>query len=234
MGRPRSAEGHRVSLVVTLIFVSVLLAVFLLDVFVIRPWEKRRLPRRAVDADAALQFAVPRALFFHPGHVWARVDDDGRVTVGIDDFVRTVVGDIQAVELPSVGDRLIAGRPAMIIRQGERRLSLVAPLSGTVTESNHDLGRDPVRLRWRPYKEGWAYRLEPDVGATRDLATLRIGKDAAAWMGGEIDRLRYLFDDGALEPPVEGGLTRAADEAWPAFERGFLAANEGQGEGVSK
>ncbi len=218
---------------VTLIFVSVLLAVFLLDVVVIRPWERRHLPRRASDADAALEFAVPRALFFHPGHVWARVDDDGRVTVGIDDLARTVIGDLSTVELPSVGDRVIAGRPAMTIHRGDRRLRLVAPLSGTVIDSNHDLGRDSVRLRWRPYKEGWAYRLEPEAGATREMGSLRIGSDAAAWMGGEIDRLRRLFEEGALESPVEGALARAADEAWPAFEVGFLAADAGHGKEVS-
>lgn len=217
---------------VTLIFVSVLVAVFLLDVLVIRPWERRHLPRREPDADAALEFAVPRALFFHPGHVWARVDDDGRITVGIDDLARTVIGDLSTVELPSVGDRVIAGHPAMTIRRGDRRVRLVAPLSGTVTDSNHDLGRDTVRLRWRPYKEGWAYRLEPDLGSTREIASLRIGKGAAVWMNGEIDRLRRLFEEGTLESPVEGALARAADAAWPAFEVGFLGAGPGPGEEV--
>ncbi len=217
---------------VTLTFVSVLLAVFLLDVVVIRPWERRHLPGRAPDADAALEFAVPRALFFHPGHVWARVDDDGGVTVGIDDFARTVIGDLSTVELPSVGDRVVAGRPAMTVLQGGRRLRLVAPLSGRVTAANHDLGRDSVRLRWRPYKEGWAYRLEPDLGSTREIASLRIGKDAAAWMNGEIGHLRRLFEEGTLESPVEGALARAAEGAWPAFEDGFLAAEAGPGEEV--
>jgi glycine cleavage system H protein len=218
--------------VVTLVFVAVLLVVVLFDLFIIRPWEARRPPKHTAEADAALEFAVPRAVFFHPGHVWARVEDDGRVTVGIDDLVRTVVGDLSTVELPSVGDRVIAGRPAMTIHRGDRRLRLVAPLSGTVIDSNHDLGRDPVRLRWRPYKEGWAYRLEPEAGATKEMGSLRIGSNAAAWMGGEIDRLRRLFDEGTLESPVEGALARAADGAWPAFEVGFLGAEAGPLEGV--
>jgi glycine cleavage system H protein len=209
---------------VTLIFVSVLLATVLLDFLVIRPWEARHLPQPATDTDAALEFAVPRAIFFHPGHTWARVDNDGRVAVGIDDLARTVIGDLSTVELPVVGDRVIAGRPAVVIRQGERRLRLAAPLSGTVIESNDDLGRDPTRLRWRPYKEGWMYRLEPEEGVAREMASLAIGKDAATWMKTEIERLRLLFDEGILTAPVEGALTRGADEAWAAVERDFLGS----------
>jgi len=209
--------------VVTLAFVAVLLAVFLLDLLVIRPWEARRPPKEPDGGDAALEFVVPRTVFFHPGHVWARIDDDGGVTVGIDDLARTAIGDLSSVELPSVGDRLIAGRPAMAVRQGKRWLRMVAPLSGRVTATNGDFGRDPVRLRWRPYKEGWAYRLDPDAGATREIASLRIGREAAAWMGREIERLRRLFDVGTFDPPVEGSLTRADDRAWSAFEHGFLA-----------
>ncbi len=217
---------------VTLVFIAVLLAAFLLDVLLIRPWEARHLPKHAADVDTALEFAVPRGVFFHPGHVWARVDDDGRTTVGIDDLARTVIGDLSMVDLPPVGDRLIAGRSAVVIRQGKRRLRLVAPLSGTVTDSNHELGRDPVQLRWRPYKEGWMYRLEPEKGAAQEIALLRIGKDAADWMDGEIDRLRQKFDEGKLVAPVEGALTRADEGTWSTFECGFLGATEGHGEEV--
>lgn len=207
---------------VTLIFVAVLLAVILLDVIVIRPWEVRHLPKPATDTDATLEFAVPRAIFFHPGHTWARVDNDGRVAVGIDDLARTVIGDLSSVELPSVGDRVIAGRPAVVIRSGERRLRLAAPLSGTVIDSNGEFGRDPNRLRWRPYKEGWMYRLEPEEGVAREMASLRIGRDAAVWMGVEIERLRRSFDEGRFTAPVEGALARENDKAWSAFERDFL------------
>lgn len=207
---------------VTVIFVSVLLAVVLLDVFIIRPWEARHMPRPATDADAALEIAVPRSVFLHPGHVWARVDNDGRIAVGIDDLARTVIGDLSTVNLPAVGDHVTAGRPAAVVRQGDRQLRLAAPLSGTVIESNDEFGRDPNRLRWRPYKEGWLYRLEPEQGVARELASLRMGKDAAVWMGDEIERLWRWFDDGRLTAPVEGALVRGNDEAWSAFEHDFL------------
>jgi glycine cleavage system H lipoate-binding protein len=208
--------------VVTLVFVAVLLAAFVLDVWLIRPWEAKHRPPSSAPDDASLEFVVPRTLFFHPGHTWARLDGDGLVTVGVDDLARTVIGDLEAVELPAVGEHLTAGQPALTVRQKTRRLRLVAPVSGTVTEVNAAIGRDPVRLRWRPYKEGWSYRVAPSDQLSVELGRSAISRDAESWMRVELDRLGLLFEDGTMSPPVEGALQRAGDDVWARFERDFL------------
>ncbi len=197
---------------VTLVFVAMLVAAFALDRWVISPWEVRHRPATSAADDASLEIVVPRTLFFHPGHSWARLDSDGQVTVGFDDFARTVVGDLGSIELPTIGQRLVAGKPALAFRQATGRLSLPAPVSGTVTEVNRVLGSDPVRLRWRPYKEGWAFRLAPGDKLASELGRLHIGRDAENWMQQELDRLRRLFAVGLLESPVEGTLQRSAAE----------------------
>jgi glycine cleavage system H protein len=208
--------------VVTLVFVAVLLAAFALDLWLIRPWEAKHRPAPTAHEDAALEFVVPRTLFFHPGHTWARLDDDGRVTVGVDDLARTMVGDLSAVELPAVGEHVTEGQPALGVRQGARRLRFAAPVSGTVTEINAALGRDPVRLRWRPYKEGWAFRLAPDDRLSAELGSLAIGREAERWMAGEMERLRDLFACELLAGPVEGALQKAGDDAWALVQRNVL------------
>jgi glycine cleavage system H protein len=217
---PGWVEGDRN--VVTLIFVAVLLTAVAIDFLLIRPWERRHLPDAPGDTDASLEFVVPRTLFFDLGHTWARLDEDELVTVGLDDLARTLIGEISSVELPSVGARLTAGQPAFGVRQGTRRLDFASPVSGTVTEINPALGRDPIRLRWRPYKEGWALRLAPGDRLSAELGGLVIGRDAQRWMLTELDRLESLFERGVLSPPVEGALQRAGDDAWPVFERDVL------------
>lgn len=202
---------------VTLVFVAVILAAVALDVWVIRPWTEKHRPRIGHSHDAPVEIVVPRTLFFHPGHTWARLDDDGRVTVGVDDLVRTAAGDLSAVELPAVGDSVRAGERAMSILVGGRRLALAVPVSGTVVEANAALGRDPVRLRWRPYKEGWAFRVTPGDGLARELACLVIGREAERWMRGELDRFAELLDDGGASPPPTGALAHAGDRAWAFF-----------------
>jgi glycine cleavage system H protein len=203
--------------VVTLVFVAVILAAVALDVWVIRPWTEKHRPRVGHSHDAPIEIVVPRTLFFHPGHTWARLDDDGKVTVGVDDLVRTVAGDLSAVELPAVGNAVRAGDRAMSIRVGPRSLALPAPVGGTVSEVNAVLGKDPVRLRWRPYKEGWAFRISPGDSLSRELAELVIGRDAQRWMRKELDRLSELIGDGVPSPPLAGALAHPGSGAWALF-----------------
>jgi hypothetical protein len=94
---------------VTLVFVAILLLAFALDLWVIRPLEKQRPSTDTSRADAALEFIVPRTLFFHPGHTWARLDDDGLATAGVDDVVCTAVGQNWSVEAPAAGTQNTAG-----------------------------------------------------------------------------------------------------------------------------
>ena len=218
---------------VTLVFVAVLLAAFALDLWFIQPWEAKHRPKSTVHGDAALEIVVPRTLFFHPGHTWARLDHDGQVTVGVDDLARTVIGDLSAVELPAIGQRLKAGEAALGSRQGVRRLRFAAPVSGTVTEVNAALGRDPVRLRWRPYKEGWAFRLAPDDRLSAELGSLAIGREAERWMAAEMERLRDLFACELLTGPLEGSLQKAGDDAWALVQHNILRLDGATQEVVS-
>lgn len=210
--------GRGVRAVVTLVFVAVILAAVALDVWVIRPWTERHRPPSAHSTGASLEIVVPRTLFFHPGHTWARLDEDGRVTVGVDDLVRTVTGDLSSVEVPAPGTALRAGERAMSILVGSRSLALPAPVSGTVSEVNAALGKDPVRLRWRPYKEGWAFRVAPGDSLARELAGLVIGREAERWMRNELDRLAELIGEGVASPPLTGLLAHGGGRAWAFFE----------------
>jgi glycine cleavage system H protein len=205
--------------VVTLVFVGVILVVVAIDMCLIQPYEKRHASTKAKGIDTAVEFVVPRTLFFHPGHTWLRLDDDGLVTVGIDDFARTLIGDFSTVEPPEVGSQLRIGEPLIGVRTGGGQLSLVAPVSGTVAESNTALGKDTVRLRWRPYKEGWVARLAPGDALPVELAGLTIGRDAERWMCSELDRLTEIVENGTLEMPLEGTLQRVDSDLMARMER---------------
>src|SRR5512134_2298125 len=49
-------------------------------------------------------FQVPAGVHLHPGHTWARLEADGLVAVGADDFAHKLVGPAR-VRLPALGDR---------------------------------------------------------------------------------------------------------------------------------
>ena len=52
---------------------------------------------------------IPGDLKFLKSHEWARVEGDGKVTIGISDHAQELLGDLVYVELPNVGDRVEAG-----------------------------------------------------------------------------------------------------------------------------
>jgi len=210
--------------VVTLVFVAVLLAAMALDWLVMRRLEGGLGLGAAGHPKPAIELVVPRTLFFHPGHSWARLDEDGSVTVGIDDLIRTLVGCFSTINGPSVGDFVVAGQPAMVIGENGQALRIPAPVSGRVTEVNRRIGSDPVLLRWRPYKEGWVFRLIPGDRLSTELGLLAIGNDAARWMADEMGRAENMFRNGLLESPVEGALERAGAAAWATVERELLGS----------
>jgi glycine cleavage system H lipoate-binding protein len=218
---------------VTLVFVAVLLAVVALDVWLIHPWERKHSRYAPRHAGAPLELVVPRNLFFHPGHTWARLDADGLITVGIDDLAQTLAGEPLEFEPPVVGSSVTAGQPAFGIGSQERRLRLAAPVSGTVAKVNPEFGKDPVRLRWQPYKEGWMFRVAPGDRLSAELQAMAIGRDAELWMRSELDRLDRLFDQGVLGPAVVGALQNSGTDTRALIEREIFRVENHRQERVS-
>ena len=48
-------------------------------------------------------------VFLHPAHVWARVEEQGKVRIGLDDFAQRLVGRIYSVGLPVAETRVSNG-----------------------------------------------------------------------------------------------------------------------------
>jgi glycine cleavage system H protein len=120
----------------------------------------RLAPVAAVPAfGRALQF--PKDVYYHYGHAWAKLDEDKRVRVGFDDFTQQVMGDIEEIEVPSVGSQLKQGEAAWKLRRGNRKLSQLAPLGGTVVEVNEKLIKDPSIANLSPYEKGWVLKIQP-------------------------------------------------------------------------
>ena len=107
----------------------------------------------------ALQF--PNDVYYHDGHAWAKLDEGNRVRIGLDDFTQQVMGDIEDIEIPSIGSQLKQGEVAWKLSQGKRKLSQLAPLGGTVVELNEKLIKNPSLANSSPYEKGWILKIQP-------------------------------------------------------------------------
>jgi glycine cleavage system H protein len=65
---------------------------------------------------------IPGDLKFLKSHEWARLEGNGRVTVGISDHAQGLLGDLVYVELPSVGDTIEAGNAAAVVESVKAEL----------------------------------------------------------------------------------------------------------------
>jgi glycine cleavage system H protein len=104
---------------------------------------------------------TPIELKYASTHEWARLEEDGTVTVGITDHAQAALGDVVFVETPEVGVVLAAGDDAGVVESVKAASDIYAPLTGEVLAINTLLEDDPETVNSDPYNEGWFYKLQP-------------------------------------------------------------------------
>jgi glycine cleavage system H protein len=113
---------------------------------------------------------IPTELKYAKTHEWARLEDDGTVTVGITDHAQTALGDVVYVELPELDVVLDAGEEAGVVESVKAASDIYAPVGGTIIAVNQVLEDAPETVNQDPYGEGWFYKLRPnDVGEFDEL-----------------------------------------------------------------
>lgn len=105
---------------------------------------------------------IPGDLKFMKSHEWARVEGDGKITVGISDHAQGLLGDLVYVELPSVGDRIEAGNACAVVESVKAASDVYAPISGTVTAVNAALADKPETINEDAYGEGWLFVVDAE------------------------------------------------------------------------
>lgn len=103
---------------------------------------------------------TPSELKYAASHEWARLEEDGTVTVGISDHAQEALGDVVFVELPDVGATLAAGDEAGVVESVKAASDVYAPVGGTVSAVNEQLEDEPETVNSDPYNDGWFYKLE--------------------------------------------------------------------------
>ncbi len=105
---------------------------------------------------------IPSELRYARTHEWARLEEDGTVTVGITDHAQEALGDVVFVEQPEVGAQVAAQEEAGVVESVKAASDIYAPISGTVVAVNDTLEDGPENVNEDPYGDGWFFKLEPD------------------------------------------------------------------------
>ena len=124
--------------------------------------------------------SVPTELRYTREHEWARLEDGGRVTVGITEFAQDRLGDIVFLDLPAVGAAVSTGDPMGEVESTKSVSDIFAPLSGTVTEVNGESRDDPAVVNQDPYGAGWLVVIQPTSAG--DYTTLLTAEQYEAFV----------------------------------------------------
>ncbi|MAI41248.1 MAG: glycine cleavage system protein GcvH [Candidatus Azotimanducaceae bacterium] len=106
-----------------------------------------------------VKFADDR--YYLESHEWAKLEEDGTVVVGISDHAQEALGDVVFVELPEVGDELVAKSEAGVVESVKAASDIYTPISGVVSAINEQLEESPEIVNDFPYDEGWFFKIRP-------------------------------------------------------------------------
>ena len=114
---------------------------------------------------------IPADLKYAQTHEWARLADDGLVTIGITDHAQEALGDIVFLELPAVGRVVKAGEECAVVESVKAASDIYAPVSGEVVEANQAAADAPESVNADAYAT-WLFRIKP---AATDQCVTELG-----------------------------------------------------------
>jgi glycine cleavage system H protein len=104
-------------------------------------------------------FRVATDRHYNTNGVWAK-EENGRVSVGLSDFLQQRSGDIAFADVLEPGAPVGFGEEIATIETIKVDISLPSPVTGTVVETNPDMEMEPEVINQDPYGGGWVAIIE--------------------------------------------------------------------------
>ena len=117
---------------------------------------------------------VLEGLKYSESHEWVKVEGNVAV-IGVSDFAQKEMGDITYVDLPEVGDEVVAGEEFGALESVKAASDLFSPVSGEVIEVNEELADTPEKVNEDAYAS-WIIKVEMSDASQVDALL-----DAAAY-----------------------------------------------------
>jgi glycine cleavage system H lipoate-binding protein len=144
--------------------------------------------------DSASGFNVARDYYYHHGHTWARVEYGGHVRVGMDDFAGRLLGPLDQITLPKLGESVEQNRPQAEMARGLNKARTLSPVDGKVVAINPKVGACAAEAHKSPYADGWFMIIQP-THLRDNLKNLLFGTESKAWMDDEAARLTGMLSE---------------------------------------
>lgn len=134
--------------------------------------------------------SLPDDLYYTFDHLWAKVEEDGNVRVGFDNFGQKLSGRIIFIRLIGTGRKLKKGKYFGTLESGKWVGRLKSPISGTIIEVNEEVKTNVRLVNEYPYGYGWLIRIRPSTqkNLQEELDALVHGESIKLWLKKEIKK----------------------------------------------
>ena len=119
-------------------------------------------------------------LYWVEKHAWARLEEDGMVTVGITDVAQNLAKGIINATPKDVGRTVQRGKSVGTLESGKWVGPVTSPVTGEIVIVNEAVKAKPALINEDPYGEGWFVKVKPTdwAGESAMLVTGQMGVGA--------------------------------------------------------
>ena len=176
------------------------------------------------------EFNIPAGIFVAQNHTWVTIEMNGIARVGIDDFVRKLVGKFDRVELPKLGKQIKKGENLFTLYRDTQIFQVSSPISGKVTLINTEHIEHPEWIVIKPFELSWMCCIEPS-NLSEELHSLSIGMDSVNWYQKEINKFDEIVNNveklkqkskSIADVKNSSGIERLDENIWQEFSKTFL------------
>jgi glycine cleavage system H protein len=114
-------------------------------------------------------------------HVWARLEDDGTVTIGITDVAQNMAKGIVNATPKEAGRTVQRGKSAGTLESGKWVGPVTSPITGEIAAVNETMKAKPSLINSDPYGEGWFVRVKPTDWAGESVSLVTGDTAVAAY-----------------------------------------------------
>ena len=108
------------------------------------------------------EYQVLEGLYYSKEHEWSKVEQAGKVRIGITDYAQKTLHEIVFVEIVNVGTKVKQMEMIGTVESIKAVSDVFSPISGEVIEVNEDLNMTSELINQDPYEKGWIVLLDPD------------------------------------------------------------------------
>ena len=109
---------------------------------------------------------IPDGLQYTKEHEWVSEISANVFRMGITDYAQGALGDIVYVQLPKVGESVIADKVCGEVESTKSVSEIFAPVTGKIVAVNESLGQAPETVNSEPYGSGWLADIEVESAPT--------------------------------------------------------------------